>query len=493
MRSATRGWRLSGIGALLVAVGAEAATMTRGPYLQQMTTSSVIIVWRTDATTDGVVRYGASPSALTQTVTDPSKTQHEVKLTGLSSSTRYYYSVGSSSQTFSTGADYWFVTSPPVGADVPTRIWVLGDPGTANSSQEAVRDALKNKIANGTERDIDLWLMLGDNAYDDGTDEEYQAAVFEMYPTFLRNRTLWPTLGNHDAHTGSGLGHPYYSIFTLPKSGEAGGRSSGTESYYSFDYANIHFICLNSEDESRAPTGAMLTWAQQDAADTDQDWIIAYWHHPPFTNGSHQDTETKLAQMRTNALPILEAAGVDLVLTGHSHGYERSFLIHGAYSITYQSSAAAAAPYKVNSGNGQESGDGAYQKLTPAQPNQAGVYIVAGSSGKTGGVSSHPLKYKSLSRLGSLVLDITGNRLDAFFLNSSGVKEDFFTMIKGADSLRGDVNNDNAVTLADLRRLLAILTGGSSTVEERGRADLTGDTKVSLADARELVGILVSP
>ena len=43
-----------------------------------------------------------------------------------------------------------------------------------------------------------LWLMFGDNAYENGTDSEYQAAVFDMYPTMLRQSVLWPALGNHD-------------------------------------------------------------------------------------------------------------------------------------------------------------------------------------------------------------------------------------------------------------------------------------------------------
>jgi 3',5'-cyclic AMP phosphodiesterase CpdA len=67
----------------------------------------------------------------------------------------------------------------------------------------------------------------------------------------------------------------------------------------------------------------MLTWLQADLESTTQDWIIALWHHPPYTKGSHNsDTETELIEMRQNVLPILEAGGVDLVLTGHSHCYE---------------------------------------------------------------------------------------------------------------------------------------------------------------------------
>jgi 3',5'-cyclic AMP phosphodiesterase CpdA len=76
----------------------------------------------------------------------------------------------------------------------------------------------------------------------------------------------------------------------------------------------------------------MLTWLENDLAATDKQWIIAYWHHPPYSKGSHDsDLETWSIEMRTNVLPILEAHGVDLVLTGHSHSYERSYLLNGHY------------------------------------------------------------------------------------------------------------------------------------------------------------------
>src|SRR6185436_8875510 len=115
-------------------------------------------------------------------------------------------------------------------------------------------------------RATDLLLMLGDNAYPDGTDAEYQAAVFSMYPAILRKSVLWPTFGNHDGHSAdsaSGTG-PYYAVFTLPRAGEAGGEPSGTEAYYAFDYGNVHFVCLDSYESGRTPAGDMLTWLEED-------------------------------------------------------------------------------------------------------------------------------------------------------------------------------------------------------------------------------------
>ena len=279
--------------------------------------------------------------------------------------------------------------------------------------------------------------MLGDNAYPDGTDSEYQDAVFDMYLTELRQTPLWPTLGNHDGReadspTQSG---PYYDLFTLPALGEAGGLASGTEAYYSFDYGNIHFICLDSFDTDRSVGGAMLTWLQADLAATIQPWIIAFWHHPPYSKGSHDsDSETPLEQMRERALPILEAGGVDVVLTGHSHSYERSFLIDGHYGASDTLDPSMI----LDGGDGRPDGTGAYTKpsVGPAA-HEGAVYAVAGSSGKTSnGPLDHPVMFVSLETLGSLVLDIDQLQLDARFIGGDGATHDYFTLVKNVESSR---------------------------------------------------------
>ena len=360
-----------------------------------------------------------------QTDSSTVTTEHEITLSGLTPDTQYYYSVGTTTAILAgNNADHFFITFPPEGTPAPTRIWVLGDSGTANAAAAAVRDAYFT--ATGS-RHTDIWLMLGDNAYSSGTDGEYQNAVFNMYPTMLRKSVLWPTLGNHDgisADSSSQTG-PYYSIFTLPKQGEAGGVASGTEAYYSFDFGNIHFICLESYETDRSANGSMANWLRSDLAATSRDWIVAFWHHPFYSKGLHDldsVSDNEFIEMRENFLPILEAGGVDLVLGGHSHSYERSYLIDSHYglSTTFNDS------YKKDGGSGREPTP--YQKPAGLAPHQGAVYTVAGSSGQTaGGALNHPAMFISLNVLGSLVLDFQTNRLDLSFLNSSGVVEDEFT------------------------------------------------------------------
>ena len=149
--------------------------------------------------------------------------------------------------------------------------------------------AAYDSVTGGQETDV--WLMLGDNAYSFGTQRDYQEWLFGTFPEMLRRCVLWPAIGNHDVVAGASPVRlaPYFDIFSLPTGGEAGGVGSGSEAYYSFDYANIHFVVLDSQgsDRSEPPLGAMLNWLQNDLAMTEQQWIIAFWHHPPYSDGSH--------------------------------------------------------------------------------------------------------------------------------------------------------------------------------------------------------------
>jgi hypothetical protein len=405
-------------------------TVVRGPYLQIGTPNSIVVRWRTNIAANSRVRYGTDPASLSSQAEDSTlTTEHVVKLNNLSAATKYYYSVGTTSGTLAGGPDFYFVTNPPAGTSKKTRLWIIGDAGYGNAAQQRIRNAY-HQFTGSTH--TDMFVLLGDNAYNTGTDEQHQSALFDMHPITLRQTVLWPVFGNHDggsasSPTQSGV---FYDIFTLPANGEAGGVASGTEAYYSFEYANIHFICLNSHDIPRATDGAMLNWLRQDLAANTLPWTIAFWHHPPYSKGSHDsDTEGQMVEMRQNAVPILENAGVDLVLSGHSHSYERSFLLDGHYgqSITLITDNI------LNGGNGRVDGDGAYTKATyGAASHQGAVYVVAGSSSITsGGTFNHPVMYQSLNVLGSVVLDVDSNRVDVKFMDDLGGIRDYFTLLKG--------------------------------------------------------------
>ena len=416
------------------ALPAEAQTVVRGPYLQRGSHNTVVVRWRTDVATNSRVRYSTSlTGTFTAVDNSTSTTEHAVMVSGLSANTKYFYSVGSTSAILSgPDAATFVVTAPTPGTAKNTRVWVLGDAGTNNSNQRAVRDAYY--AFTGT-RHTDLWLMLGDNAYTDGTDAEYQNGVFgstNAYAAMLRKSVLWSTMGNHEGHTADSLTQsgPYYSIFTFPTNGEAGGLASGTEAYYSFDYGNIHFICLESYQVpgNSSAFSTMKTWLTNDLNATTREWIVAFWHHPPYSKGSHDsDTESQMVKMRTDVNPILEAGGVDLVLSGHSHAYERTYLIDGHYGLSTSFTSAM----KVDGGSGRDPAP--YPKGPGTPAHDGAVYVVAGSSGQaSGGSLNHPAMFLSLNNLGSMVLDVDGSRMDARFLRENGTVADWFTIVKGA-------------------------------------------------------------
>jgi len=416
---------------LAPAFGAQGEVLTRGPYLQNVSTTAATLRWRTDVTSDSLVWLGTQPDNLSLFASASELNRnHQVRLTGLDPGSRYYYAIGSSAAQLTMGADHYFETAP-IGAK-PTRIWVMGDSGTGTPSQLEVRNAYYAHVGAAQ---TDLILMLGDNAYERGTDLEYQLMLFDVYGSILRHTPLWPTLGNHDGFTASSSSQtgPYYDIFTLPRAGEAGGVASGTEAYYSYDFGNIHFVCLNSYDVSRAADGPMVTWLRSDLAANSRDWTIAYFHHPPYSKGSHDsDTESYMVEMRTNVLPVLEQYGVDLVLAGHSHSYERSRLINGHYGPSSTLTPAMI----LDGGSGREGDTGPYVKpaLGPV-PNAGTVYAVVGVSGefKTGMLLNHPIMHTSLGVLGSMVIDVHGNRLDATQLDNTGATVDSFSILKNVD------------------------------------------------------------
>ncbi len=481
--------------------------VVRGPYLQSGAHDKMTIRWRTDQAGDSVVRYGDAPGNLTETVSmATSTTEHIVPITGLDSATTYYYEIETTSSggTLSVGdtTDYSFKTYPAPGTKAPTRVWVIGDSGTANTNAQNVYNSY---LARTGSAHTDVWLMLGDNAYNNGTDNEFQAAVFDTYPELLRKTVMWSCFGNHESYTASG--QPYFDAHTFPENAESGGVASGSERYYSFDHGNIHFVCIDSQTSSNFNDvpggGGMADWLELDLQATDKDWIIAYFHHGPYTKGSHNsDTEDQHIAIRRYITPLLEKYGCDLVLSGHSHCYERSMLINGHHSNMSSAdskSGTFTAANIVDGGNGSEVGsvdssgtflnsgaDGAYQKPL-AQGESGTIYSICGASGKlsswTGGSSAtvnptpHPVFIVNLRVLGSLVLSINGNTLNAQYIDDTNTIRDDFTIVKGStvsmnatDDTFGEIGSDDTATFTITRtgatsfaESIDVTIGGSTT------------------------------
>ena len=429
----------------------------RGPYLQMSTPTSMMIRWRTDVAVGSKISYGLSKSTINASKSDDSpKTEHIITLDNLSPNTKYLYIVQTEKTVLQSSADNFFVTNPPVGTEQKVRIWALGDMGFGSETQTKVqREYLKYSEKNHT----DLWLLLGDNAYGQGMDWEYQLRFFEYYQTerLMKQTVLMPCPGNHDYSPTTNnykIEDPlvaYFNIFSVPTKGESGGIASGSKAYYSYDYANIHFISLDSygrEEVDRSmfsKDSKQMIWLEKDLKTNKQKWTIVYWHHPPYTMGSHNsDTENDLKTIREGVVPILEKYKVDLVLNGHSHNYERSQMIKGHYGLeaTYNQKTHG---YSTSTGRYNNSKDSCpYIKDSKATDNEGIIYIVNGTGGASGGTQPsypHEAMIYSLTNFGgSLALEIEGNRLDAKFITEDGTIKDQFTILK-------DVNQKQVLKL----------------------------------------------
>ena len=419
-----------------VAPTGGAGDILRGPYLQNASEDGISILWRTKQPTRGHILYkqqGTDENFFLEEAIPT--TEHRIRLEGLQTGTTYDYKIVSQDETPAAGAHH-FRTLPAQHQAVPTRIWILGDSGTGNSNAIDVYHAYQDFAK---DRPADLWLMLGDNAYSHGTDQQFQNAVFNIYTPILHNTCLWPAVGNHETMWSKidknpltdNQADPYLAIFEMPTQGEGGGLPSGSELYYSFDYGRTHFICLDSQVSSRSQDGAMYRWLEADltaATDDKYDWIIAFWHHPPYTHGTHNsDKEVQHIEMREVFLPLLETHGVDLTFGGHSHTYERSLLMQGHYGLSPSYDPAV---HALNTGDGRLDGNGAYRQSD--HEGRGTVYTVAGSSGKAGGFRAPhlPFMVENHSTLASVIVDVDGRSLHVTSISDQGEVLDSYSLQK---------------------------------------------------------------
>src|SRR5204863_9293539 len=105
----------------------------------------------------------------------------EITSHGLSAGQPCYYAVADTDGLVAGGDDASRFTTSPTGVR-PMRVWVVGNSGTGDKKAKAVRDGFASYSAG---RPADLWLMLGNNAYDKGTDSQYETALFDMYASQL--------------------------------------------------------------------------------------------------------------------------------------------------------------------------------------------------------------------------------------------------------------------------------------------------------------------
>ena len=230
-----------------------------------------------------------------------------------------------------------------------TRFVAVGD--MASNKPEAFGVAYR--IA---EKRPDFLIALGDIVYPGGRAIQYMNHFFPVYndvkaaglstgAPLMASIPFYPVVGNHDADSQR---LPTYADafscfhwFSVPKNGPGEGpwntalgkdpaaaehfrRMAGPEypamCNYSFDYGDGHFLVLDANGYAAKDMDALMPWIEQDLTKSRQRWKFVSFHHPAFHTSKEHYTEQRMRLLQ----PLFERAGVDLVLAGHVHNYQRS-------------------------------------------------------------------------------------------------------------------------------------------------------------------------
>ena len=264
------------------------------------TETTISVDWADNPVTDnvGVTEYGLYVgNVLDQTVTDTTAT-----VTGLTAGTTYTIRVEARDAAGNESDDGPEVTETTSAAG--SGVVLIGAGDIANSGLVAADTA--ELIEGFPEATV---FTTGDHAYPDGTAEEFGDYYDPTWGVF-KDRTR-PSVGNHDDHTDGAV--PYFDYF---------GDNAGTpgEGWYSYDLANWHIVVLNSEcgDTGFESCDTQTVWLEADLAANAQSCMVAYWHKPVFNSGLHSGYGSFEDEWQ-----ILDEAGVDVVLNGHDHNYQR--------------------------------------------------------------------------------------------------------------------------------------------------------------------------
>jgi hypothetical protein len=305
------------VASFLLVASASSTSLTRNPYINVVTPTSVTVAWRTDTATAGTVVYSEDLSFSLSETDAAADTIHAVTVTGLTPETLYFYRVVAGADTLTSPSDY-FQTAPIPSPTAQFTFAAFGDIGRATTAQKDIAAVLNSYAPQ-------LAILTGDIIYDAGEPQNFDPQYFRIYQPTLARIPFYPSLGNHDVVTSNG--QPYLDNFYLPTN-----SATNTERYYSFDYGNAHFVALEVTVENTTPGATMRTWLDQDLAASSKLWKFVYFHVPAYSNGGGHGGDPTIAAALE---PIFMSRGVDVVFQGHNHFYTRTYpLVSGAPANT---------------------------------------------------------------------------------------------------------------------------------------------------------------
>jgi Calcineurin-like phosphoesterase len=178
------------------------------------------------------------------------------------------------------------------------RFAVIGDTGTGTNQQHQVAEVM---VRYRTAFPFEFVLMMGDNLYGGESAKDFETKFSDVYKPLLDNNVkFYAALGNHDLPI-----QVNYQNFNM----------NGKE-YYRLKKGNVAFYALNSNYMDKK----QVQWLEDELAKDTSDWKIAFFHHPPYSSASKHGSDKQLREVLE---PIFVKYGMNVVLTGHDHVYER--------------------------------------------------------------------------------------------------------------------------------------------------------------------------
>ena len=322
--------------------------------------SQMFVSWRTDDPSTSLLQIGTSSgvynlpnvtaaAAVTYAANDTCWANpgwkfpgyfHHALVTQLTPATRYY---ARPVQGTSVGQEIFFVTGKPLGPDVGTAFIVYGDMGTSGGSGAAGTAA--RVAARTSAAPFDFALHVGDLSYGEGNVGIWDAWLDLIEPYASRLPYL-VSPGNHEfdfssgnaAHDPSGDGgmwHPSWWDGGEDSQGECGvptarrfrtpGNGNGVF-WYSFSVGNVHIAMISSEHDP-SPGSPLGDWLIQDLASVDRSvtpWVLVGIHRPLYETEQYADDYLVAQHLRQIMEPYLLRYGVDVVLAGHYHSFQRT-------------------------------------------------------------------------------------------------------------------------------------------------------------------------
>ena len=277
-----------------------------GPYLQNVTPNSVIVAWKTGETSRGAVVFGETEEYRSTVIEQEIGTQHHVVLTGLEPYTVYHYRLLIDGIAFSEDLTFRTAAGPDQTA---FNFVVYGDTHFDNNPHQSIVDR-------AITLEPDFALHVGD-LVNDGLEPTQWDAFFEVERDLLSRLPLYPTLGNHENSS-----EQYFERFYLP----------GNERWYSFDYGNARFICLQVDGMTDITVNSdQYRLLEKELTHNPKPWTFVFFHKSPFTSEYEGSREQHI---RSSLTPLFEQHGVDIVFNGHNHNYQRSNVNDVIYIVT---------------------------------------------------------------------------------------------------------------------------------------------------------------